>query len=98
MGWYLRKSLKVGPLRFNLSKSGVGTSIGVKGFRVGTGPRGRYVHAGRGGLYFRQSLPSSDKKFDDSSEAALPDEFRSEQDVPSKDGLVRFIRRLFRGR
>ena len=38
MGWYLRKSLKLGPLRFNLSKSGIGTSIGVKGLRVGTGP------------------------------------------------------------
>jgi hypothetical protein len=35
MAWYLRKSVSVGPVRFNLSKSGIGTSIGVKGFRVG---------------------------------------------------------------
>jgi hypothetical protein len=56
MGWYLRKSLKLGPLRFNLSKSGVGTSIGVKGLRVGTGPKGAYLHGGRGGLYFRERL------------------------------------------
>lgn len=31
-------------------------SVGVKGFRVGTGPRGNYVHMGRGGLYYRASL------------------------------------------
>jgi hypothetical protein len=59
VGFYIRKSLSVGPFRFNLSKSGVGLSTGVKGFRIGTGPRGNYVHMGRGGLYFRQTLPSS---------------------------------------
>jgi hypothetical protein len=31
-------------------------SVGVKGFRVGTGPRGNYVHMGRGGLYYKASL------------------------------------------
>lgn len=56
MGFYLRKSFRAGPLRLNLSKSGLGVSAGVKGFRVGSGPRGGYVHAGRGGLYYRQSL------------------------------------------
>jgi hypothetical protein len=58
MGFYLRKSVSVGPLRFNLSKSGLGVSAGIKGFRVGAGPRGNYVHMGRGGVYFRQTLPS----------------------------------------
>jgi len=56
VGWYLRKSAKFGPLRINLSKSGLGGSVGVKGLRVGTGPRGRYLHAGRKGLYYRASL------------------------------------------
>jgi|SRR6185312_342822 len=56
MGFYLRKSISAGPFRFNLSGSGVGLSVGVKGFRVGTGPRGNYVHMGRGGLYYRSSL------------------------------------------
>jgi hypothetical protein len=59
MGFYIRKSLSVGPFRFNLSKSGIGLSTGIKGFRVGTGPRGNYVQMGRGGIYFRQTLPSS---------------------------------------
>lgn len=56
MGWYLRKSVKMGPVRLNFSKRGLGVSTGVKGFRIGTGPRGPYVAGGRGGIYFRQSL------------------------------------------
>ena len=56
MGWYLRKSLRIGPVRLNLSRSGLGGSVGVKGLRVGTGPRGQYLHAGREGLYYRTSL------------------------------------------
>ncbi len=61
MGFYLRKSLSVGPFRFNLSKSGIGLSTGIKGFRIGTGPKGNYVHMGRGGIYFRQTLPSASR-------------------------------------
>lgn len=57
MGFYLRKSISVGPVRFNLSGSGIGVSGGVKGFRVGAGPRGNYVHVGRHGLYYRATLP-----------------------------------------
>lgn len=56
MGFYIRKSVSAGPFRFNLSGSGLGMSVGVKGFRLGTGPRGNYVHMGRGGLYYRASL------------------------------------------
>jgi hypothetical protein len=62
MGFYIRKNLSVGPFRFNLSKSGIGLSTGIKGFRIGTGPRGNYVQMGRGGIYFRQTLPSSDNR------------------------------------
>jgi len=89
VGWYLRKSLKLGPLRFNLSKSGIGTSIGVKGLRVGTGPRGSYVHGGRGGLYFREPLGQKPDELP-SGEQADP-----VQDAPPKDGLMRLIKRLF---
>lgn len=52
-------SIRVGPLRFNLSKSGFGVSAGIKGFRAGTGPRGNYVHMGLGGIYYRATIPSS---------------------------------------
>ena len=57
MGFYLRKALRAGPLRFNLSKHGLGVSVGVPGFRVGLiGPRGHYVQMGRKGLYYRSTL------------------------------------------
>lgn len=59
MGFYLRKSIKAGPFRYNLSKSGVGVSVGVPGFRVGTGPRGNYIRAGKGGIYYRATLGGS---------------------------------------
>ena len=41
MGFYYRKSVNLGPFRVNLSKSGVGYSVGGRGFRVGTTPRGK---------------------------------------------------------
>jgi Protein of unknown function (DUF4236) len=62
MGFYIRKSVSVGPFRFNLSKSGIGVSTGIKGFRVGSGPRGNYVQMGRGGIYFRQTLPPTNNR------------------------------------
>ncbi len=52
----IRKS--AGPFRFNLSKSGVDISVGVKGLRLGTGPRGNYVHMRRNGIYCRATLSS----------------------------------------
>ena len=39
MGFYYRKSVNLGPFRVNLSKSGVGYSVGGRGFRVGILPR-----------------------------------------------------------
>jgi hypothetical protein len=54
MGWYFRKSVGFGPFRVNLSKSGIGASVGVRGARIGLGPRGHYVRLGRGGLYYQQ--------------------------------------------
>jgi len=41
MAWRFRKSIKLGPLKLNLSKSGVGYSIGGCGFRVGKDAKGR---------------------------------------------------------
>ena len=41
MGWSYRKSVGVGPFRINLSKSGIGYSVGGAGFRTGVSSRGR---------------------------------------------------------
>jgi hypothetical protein len=59
MGLYLRKSVRVGPFRFNLSGSGIGVSCGIPGLRFGTGPRGNYISAGAGGVYYRSALPAN---------------------------------------
>lgn len=61
---FLRKSVKVGPLRFNLSKSGVSVSTGITGLRFGVGPRGNWIRMGSGGLSYRAALsPASPGKF-----------------------------------
>ena len=44
-------------MRFNLSKYGVAVSAGVKGARRGIDAKGKkYLHLGRGGIYYRQTL------------------------------------------
>ncbi|MCC6300845.1 MAG: DUF4236 domain-containing protein [Anaerolineales bacterium] len=59
MGFYIRKSVKFGPIRFNISKSGIGISSGIPGARVSTGPRGTYIHMGRNGIYYRKKIDES---------------------------------------
>ena len=83
MAIYLRKSIQVGPLRFNLSKSGVGVSAGIKGFRVGTGPRGNYVHMGRGGIYYRATIPSASPRSSTPTAPRGPSLARSDPIIPA---------------
>src|SRR5436309_1582142 len=62
MGWRFRRSLKLGPLRLNFSKSGIGYSAGVRGFRVGKDAKGRSYTAASipgTGLYNRQYQSAS---------------------------------------
>lgn len=61
MPFYLRKAFKSGPIRFNLSKGGVGISAGVTGARLGLNRRGTYVHGGRHGMYYRKHLKAASK-------------------------------------
>ncbi|MBV9085069.1 MAG: DUF4236 domain-containing protein [Acidobacteriaceae bacterium] len=41
MGWQFRKGFNLGPLRINLSRSGLGCSVGVRGARIGKDAQGR---------------------------------------------------------
>jgi hypothetical protein len=41
MAWNFRRSVNFGPFRMDLSRSGVGYSVGVRGFRVGKDSKGR---------------------------------------------------------
>ena len=57
MGFFFRRSVRFGPFRLNFSKSGIGASVGVKGARLTTTPRGTtYVTVGTHGFYYRESV------------------------------------------
>jgi hypothetical protein len=65
MAWSFRKGLNLGPLRINLSKGGIGFSIGARGFRAGRDARGRgytQISVPGTGIYNRQYLPTSNTK------------------------------------
>ena len=46
MAFRFRKSFKLGPMRLNVSKKGLGASVGVPGARIGIGPRGTRLNVG----------------------------------------------------
>lgn len=56
MSFYLGKTVKAGPFRVSLSRSGIGMSTGVPGLRVGAGPRGSYIRVGAHGAYYQRTL------------------------------------------
>jgi uncharacterized protein DUF4236 len=61
MGFFFRRSTRVGPFRLNLSRSGIGASVGVKGARLTLTPRGTtYVTVGSNGFYYRETLSHRD--------------------------------------
>lgn len=65
MGFKFRKSMKMGPVRVNLSKSGVGYSVGGKGARITRTAKGKTrVSAGipGTGISYSQTLGSGKKK------------------------------------
>lgn len=54
MGLIFRKSINLGPFRLNLGKSGLGYSVGRRGFRIGRSARGRgYTSVGLPGTGLR---------------------------------------------
>lgn len=57
MGIYFRKTINLGFLRINFSKSGVGFSVGISGFRIVKPPKGKmYLQTGKNGLYYRKTI------------------------------------------
>jgi uncharacterized tellurite resistance protein B-like protein len=60
VAFFYRKSFKLGPLRVTASKSGLSTSVGLKGMRVtAAGPRGTYVTLSAGGFQYRKRVDSA---------------------------------------
>lgn len=85
MGFYFRKSVKFGPMRFNFSKSGIGVSAGVKGARVSAGPRGTYVHAGTNGFYYRQRIGGSNVRSYNKQTKTTPQNFQPQNNPIQPD-------------
>ncbi len=57
MPFGFRKSVSLGGgARVTFSKSGISSSIGGKGYRVTSGPRGTHVTIGAGGIRYRQRI------------------------------------------
>jgi hypothetical protein len=83
MGLYLRKSVRVGPFRFNLSGSGIGLSCGIPGPRIGTGPRGNYIYAGRGGIYYRKTFSPGKARSSGMSRPVVEPAYRSTAPDPT---------------
>ncbi len=64
MAWSYRRRIKIIPgVHLNFSKSGISTSIGVKGASVTVGKNGTYLNAGSPGLgiYSRKKLSGNNK-------------------------------------
>ena len=91
MGFRFRKSVNLGPLRVNFSKSGVGYSVGGKGFRAtkkaGGGFRTTASIPGTGISYVRDYPTSGKKKA--SASTASPSSGNSNQTAPPSGGKKR---------
>ncbi len=75
MAWRFRRSIKLGPVRLNFSKSGIGTSVGVRGFRVGKDAKGRTYTASSipgTGIYNRQYSSASSPAAQSTASADSP--------------------------
>lgn len=70
MGFFFRKRFRLCKgINLNLSKNGVGVSVGVKGFRISRNANGQtYLNCGRNGLYYRKRLDKAPKNNDDDVE------------------------------
>ena len=76
MGFRFRKSIKAGPMRVNLSKSGIGYSIGTKGVR--------YTQKAGGGTRTTVSVPGTGLSYvtDSSSKHSSPKRTAADQAAP----------------
>lgn len=96
MGLRFRKSKNFGPFRINISKSGIGGSVGVKGFRI--------TKKAKGGVQATASLPgtglSYTKNLSASKKASQPTSQNASQPAPEKSKqslLTEFLLCLFLG-
>lgn len=83
MAWSFRKRIKIIPgVHLNLSKSGISTSVGVKGASVNFGKSGTYLNTGIPilGIYNRQKLSASNNN-------TIPEIYQPEQSIELSDNI-----------
>jgi len=86
MSYFFRRSMSFGPIRLNLSKSGVGASVGVKGARLTMTPRGTaYITVGSHGFYYRETLSHRGGSAGPSSSPATPPTAPSSDEIATAD-------------
>ena len=87
MGFFFRRSAKLGPIRLNLSKSGLGASVGVRGARLTLTPRGTtYITVGSHGFYYRETLSGSrQSSTPPSSPTYVPEATTRPGEIPTAD-------------
>lgn len=99
MGLRFRKSIKVGPARINLSKSGVGYSVGTKGFRVTKTAKGTVrTTASIPGTGISHVTETSSKKKKKSSDPNIPNNTNNSNDSKepkNKKGSSNWLTILF---
>jgi tetratricopeptide (TPR) repeat protein len=85
MGFRMRKSMKIAPgVRLNVSKRGVGASLGAGGVRYSAHSSGRRTvsaHSGIPGVYYQKSVTSKTGKTATAPQAAAPTA------LPKKPGM-----------
>lgn len=86
MAWRFRKSVKLFPgIKFNLSKSGISTTVGVRGASVTFGPKGTYLNTGipGTGIYAREKISGGGTCESCDNNYFLSDNSASEHDKPN---------------
>ncbi|MDB5386338.1 MAG: hypothetical protein JWM11_1984 [Planctomycetaceae bacterium] len=66
----IRRTVQVGPMHFNLVKSGIEVSVRIWGVSLGLGPKGNYVQMGLGGLNYQRTLASTTTETDTNASVA----------------------------
>lgn len=77
MGFNFRKTIKIGGVNLNLSKRGLGASVGVKGVRVGVNAKGK--------RYSALSIPGTGIRYSSTEGRGYDD------DAPSTGIFRRFV-------
>jgi Protein of unknown function (DUF4236) len=93
MGFRFRRSVNFGPIRFNLSKSGIGYSVGSKHFRYTVGATGRNrstINFG-GGLSYIQEHKARDSSSSSLGRHQIMDSKYSEPNKPRSHQLLNWV-------